>query len=82
MSHDAADAMFDDRWAAARPGERVVDDNGLSGTATNDYMTYRGDLFRRFGWCSDPIAQDSWSPKGEWFCIRAHWKQFKRNAAA
>ena len=75
--------MIDDTWAAALPGERLTDENGFAGTATNDYMAAHGELFRRFSWCTDSIAHSpAFSPKGEWFAVRGHWKQFKKKAAA
>jgi len=70
-------------WSSALPGERVTTESGFSGTATNDYFVQYGELFRRFSWCSDSIAHSpAWSPKGEWFAVRAHWKQFKKKAVA
>ena len=70
-------------WSAAVPGERVFASHEFSATATNDYMVQYGELFRRFAWCSDSIAHSpAWSPRGEWFAVRGHWKQFRRNAAA
>lgn len=77
------EGMLDDEWAAAKPGERLTDEFGFSGTATNDYMRLHGELFRRFSWCSQSIAHsDAFSPKGEWFLVRGHWKQFRKKDVA
>lgn len=80
---DFVDAVMPDEYARALPGERIEAGGHVCGTATNDYFFQYGFLFRRFSWCDTEIANaPAYSPKGEWLAVRAHWKQFKKKAAA
>ena len=71
-------------FAGALPGARVTEpgENGMSATATNDYMYLQGDLFRRFAWCSFGICSAAFSSQGEWQLVPAHWKQYRKKTAA
>lgn len=83
-THGYDDDFPPESWSSAQPGERVSAFSGdMTATATNDYRVMHGELFRRFSWCSDSIANaPAYSPKGEWFAVIGHWKQFKKKAAA
>lgn len=67
------------RCGAAAPGERVALPQGASATATNEYMTYSGHLYRRFRWGAGGAERRlMWE---EWMPVDGRWTELKKKAA-